>query len=270
MGSSSERDVLSGQDAEVLAALDEGAGQGRPFPYDDPLELTVYDELGPCPYLPGQVARMPLRIPLRRLSREEFDRRLEVGNRRQGRLLYRTQCPACTACEPIRLLVNEFVPGRTQRRVLRQGQSTFEVEIGPPELTRDRVALYNRHKQGRGLMREDGVLSAAGYEAFLVDTCCETFEIRYRAKGELVGVAVVDRGQDGLSAVYTYYDPEYESLSPGVFSVLTQVELCKRWRLPYLYLGLYVEGCARMVYKGRYTPHERLINGRWRRFDDPG
>jgi len=270
MGSSNERDLRSGQEAEVLAALEQDQGGQPSFPpYNDPLELIVYDELGPCPYLPGQVARMPLRIPLRRLSREEFDRRLETGNRRQGRLLYRTQCPACSACEPIRVIVDKFVPGKTQRRVLRQGERAFRVEFGPPELTRDRVALYNRHKQVRGLMRDDGALGASGYEAFLVDTCCETFELRYFVDDKLVGVAVVDRGDDALSAVYTYYDPDYEHLSPGVFSVLTQIELCRRWGLSHLYLGLYVEGCSRMTYKGRYTPHERLINGRWRRFDEP-
>ncbi len=238
-------------------------------PAEDPLELVVFDEPGPCPYLDGEVARMPLRIPLRPLTRGELDRRLAAGNRRQGRLLYRTQCPACSACEPIRVLVREFAPGRTQRRVLRQGARTFQIELGAPETTRERVALYNRHKRDRGLLREDGPLGATGYEAFLVESCVETFEIRYRHEGRIVGVAVVDRGAQSLSAVYSYYDPRYEHLSPGVFSILTQIELCRRWGLPYLYLGLYVAGCSRMVYKGRYVPHERLLDGRWQRFDAP-
>jgi arginine-tRNA-protein transferase len=265
MGSSSERDLLPDPVAGVVTP--DRPAEARAARQDDTLEIVVYDELGPCPYLTGQVARMPLRIPLRRLSRAEFDRRLEAGNRRQGRLLYRTQCPACDACEPIRVLTREFVPGRTQRRVLRRGQRAFQVELGPPETTRERVALYNRHKHGRGLMREDGALGVAGYEAFLVDTCCETFEMRYRIGGKLAGVAVVDRGERSLSAVYTYFDPSHAHLSPGVFSILMQIELCKRWNLPHLYLGLYVEECSRMVYKGRYLPHERLIGGEWRRFD---
>ena len=265
MSSSSEREVPPGPpEADDEDALDADALDA------DPLELTVFDEPSPCPYLPDQTARMPLRIPLRPLTRAEFDRRLATGNRRQGRLLYRTQCPSCEACEPIRVLVSDFAPGRTQRRVLRQGAQAFEVELGAPETTRERVALYNRHKRGRNLMRDDGPLGAAGYEAFLVETCCETFEIRYRVEGRLAGVAVVDRGEQSLSAVYSYYDPEYEHLSPGVFSILTQIELCRRWELPYLYLGLYVAGCSRMVYKGSYLPHERLLGGRWQRFDGPG
>ncbi|HSO00653.1 MAG TPA: arginyltransferase [Candidatus Nanopelagicales bacterium] len=260
MGTSSERDgLLGGAEADLLSP--------ERITHDEPLELVIHDELGPCPYLPGQVARTPLRVPIRALSRAEFDRRLEMGNRRQGRLLYRTQCPACVGCEPIRVLVDEFAMGRTQRRIFRRGEASFTVEVGPPDLSRERVALYNRHKRGRGLLREDGALSAAGYEAFLVDSCCETFEIRYRVERRLVGVAVVDRGERSLSAVYTYYDPAYERLSPGVFSILTQIELCRRWGLPYLYLGLYIAECPRMVYKGDYLPHERLVEGRWQRFD---
>lgn len=273
MSSSDERDLVSGWSGAGERLLDaEPPRDDRGEPEDDetePLELVVHDDLGPCPYLPDHIARMPLRIPLRPLTRPEFESRLAAGNRRQGRLLYRTQCPSCSACEPIRVIVSDFVPGRTQRRVLREGERTFDIELGPPETTREKVLLYNRHKLGRGLMREDGPLGPAGYEAFLVESCCDTFEMRYRVDGRLVGVAIVDRSAAALSAVYSYYDPEYEHLSPGVFSILQQIELCRRWGLPYLYLGLYVAGCSRMVYKGRYVPHERLVDGVWRRFDQP-
>ncbi|AUX23148.1 arginyl-tRNA-protein transferase [Sorangium cellulosum] len=257
MGSSGEREAASGHDVE-RPRRDEVAV---------PLELTVHDEVSPCPYLPGAEARMPLRVPIRPLTRAEFDRRLAAGNRRHGKLLYRTECPSCRACEPIRIVVRDFVPGRTQRRVLRRGEQVIDIEIGPPTITRQKIALYNLHKHGRGLMRDDGPLGAAGYEAFLVDSCCETFEMRYHIGGRLVGVAIVDRGQDALSAVYSFYDPELEPLSPGVFSILKQVELCRTWGLRYLYLGLYVEKCSPLVYKARYLPHERLIDGRWQRFD---
>src|SRR6266511_253674 len=77
----------------------------------EPPELVVHDEINPCPYLPGMDARMPLRLPLRTLTRTEFDQQLIAGNRRHGKLVYRTECPSCRACEPIRVLVNEFAPG---------------------------------------------------------------------------------------------------------------------------------------------------------------
>jgi len=99
------------------------------------------------------------------------------------------------------------------------------------------------------------------------DSCCDSFELRYRIGGELIGVAIVDRGERSLSAVYCYYDPSYGRFSPGVYSILYQLELCRRWGLPHLYLGLTIEGCKAMTYKRRYLPHERLIGGEWQRFE---
>lgn len=236
----------------------------------DPPELLVYDEATACPYLAGRDARMPLRVPTRMLTLQEFAERLRAGDRRQGVLLYRTACPSCQACEPIRIDVEQFEPDRTQRRVHRRGLKTFHVEIGPPEFSPEKVALYNRHKAGRGLSADGQDIDEAGYRAFLVDTCCESFELRYRLDGRLVGVAVVDRAEDALSAVYFYFDPEFERLSPGVFSIMKQIELCRAWGLRFLYLGLYIRDCPSMAYKARYLPHERRLEGRWRRFEGGG
>jgi arginyl-tRNA--protein-N-Asp/Glu arginylyltransferase len=197
---------------------------------------------------------MPLRVPTRMLTASEFGDRLRVGDRRQGVLLYRTACPSCKACEPIRLDVHEYTPDKTQRRIWRRGLAKLSVEIGPPELTLEKVELYNRHKRGRGLSPDGQDIDEAGYRAFLVDTCCDSFELRYRVDGKLVGVAVVDRSDDALSAVYFYFDPAFEPLSPGVFSILKQLDLCRAWGLRYLYLGLYIADCSSMAYKARYPP----------------
>ncbi|HRI08037.1 MAG TPA: arginyltransferase [Nannocystaceae bacterium] len=233
----------------------------------EPPELVVHDEPMACPYLPGREARLPMRLPTRWLRPSEFDARLRIGDRRQGVLLYRTACVECEACQPIRIDVHAFCPGRTQRRIHARGREVIGVELGPPEFSQERLGLYNRHKQGRGLATQDAPMDEAGYRAFLVDTCCDTFEIRYRVAGQLIGVAIVDRAQTSLSAVYTYYDPLFEALSPGVFSILTQIDLCRRWGLRHLYLGFYVEDCAQMAYKSRYLPHERRIDGVWQVFD---
>lgn len=245
-----------------------GTGTRRPRLLDgDPPELLVYDELAPCPYLEGEQARLPMRLPVRPLTEAEFDLRLRRGERRQGLLLYRPNCPSCRACEAIRIDVRRYVLNKTQRRILRKGNELFRIEQGAPTLTEDRVDLYNLHKQGRGLMGDGDPIDASGYGAFLVDSCVESFELRYRIDGELSGVAVVDRGSDGLSAVYTYFDPELHRYSPGVYSVLKQMEMCRQLGLRYLYLGLYVANCRSMAYKARYLPHERLVGGVWRRFD---
>ena len=241
-----------------------------------PPELLVYDEDTNCPYLANRVARLPMRLPTRPLTAAEFSERLHAGDRRQGLVLYRPNCPDCTACEAIRIDVEQFVPNKTQRRVHRRGQQSFRVEIGEPTLSADRVALYNKHKIGRELMGEGDPIDETGYGAFLVDSCTVSLELRYyvvepdgapRLPARLGGVAVVDRGSDALSAVYTYFDPELSLLSPGVFSILEQVELCKRWGLRWLYLGLFVGDCPSMAYKARYLPHERLLDGRWVVFD---
>jgi len=229
----------------------------------EPPELLVYDDPTPCPYLEGRQARMPLRVPTRMLSQAEFGQRLRTGDRRQGVLLYRTACPSCRACEPIRIDVALFAANKTQRRIYRRGLERLDVEIGLPELSAEKVALYNRHKHGRDLSPDGQDIDEQGYRAFLVDTCCDSFEIRYRRDGELVGVAVVDRSDDALSAVYFYFDPAFEPLSPGVVSILKQIELCKTWGLRYLYLGLYIGECPSMAYKATYLPHERLLHGRW-------
>ena len=230
----------------------------------EPPELVVYDEPAPCSYLPDQTWRLPLRLPVRTLTREEFGRRLIEGDRRQGRLLYRTACADCSACEPIRLNVRDFTANKSQRRVYRQGERDIETRFGPVGVNSERVELYNRHKNQRGLAAGESQASVESYRSFLGESCCETFEMRYRVNDELMGVAIVDRAEDALSAVYFYWNPSYRSLSPGVYSVLKQVELCRRLGLSYLYLGLYIGACEPMNYKARFKPHERLIGGQWR------
>ncbi len=240
---------------------------GREHFGPEPSELLVHDEPHPCPYLPGQIARLPFRLPLARLDRCALAARLRQGDRRQGRLLYRTECPACRACEPIRVDVTAFRPSRTQRRIFRRGEVLFTAEIGDPAASAEKLSLYRRHKLERGLLAPGESTSAAAYWQFLVDTCTETYEIQYRYRGALVGVAVVDRAADALSAVYCYYDPRFSRFSPGTYSILKQISLCQRWGLRYLYLGLYIAACRPMCYKAQYLPHERLIDGEWRPFE---
>jgi arginyl-tRNA--protein-N-Asp/Glu arginylyltransferase len=230
-------------------------------------EVLLHNGTSPCPYLPGQIARLPWRLPVRPLDRVEFGRRLAAGDRRQGVLLYRPTCATCTACQAIRLEVAAFEPTRSQNRTWRRGQNELQTVIERPAVSRDKVRLYNRHKIERGLLVGQELVDMVGYEQFLVETCTETFELTYHYRGTLVGVAVTDRAADGLSAVYCFYDPDYAWLGLGTYSILSQVALCAQWGLRHLYLGLYVPGCAAMAYKTRFLPHERLIDGQWQRFE---
>jgi leucyl-tRNA---protein transferase len=233
----------------------------------DPPELVVYDKPQRCPYLPERVARLPLRLPARPLSRGELDERLAAGDRRQGYVLYRTACPACRACEPIRIDVAAFVPSRSQMRAFERGERQLRCDLGEPIVDARRVELYNLHKQGRGLGDGQLPIDAEGYRDFLVSSCCDSFELRYRHRGVLVGVAITDRGTQSLSAVYCYYDPALSKLGIGTYSIMKQLELCRRWGLRHLYLGLYIGDCESMAYKGRFLPHERLLDSGWTKFE---
>lgn len=235
-----------------------------------PAEWVVYDGLTRCPYIPGQIARLPMRLPERSLEPPEFERRLAAGDRRQGMLLYRPRCPLCNACESIRLRLGEFRPTLSQRRALRRGDRDLEVIIGRPHASPEKVALYNNHKQGRRLWVGDDPIDLEGYEEFLVETCVDSIEIEYRFEGRLVGVAIADRSANSLSAVYCFYDPGLPQLSIGTYSIMKQLELCRSWGLEFLYLGLYVAECEAMTYKARFNPHERLVQGAWQRFPKAG
>ena len=226
-------------------------------------EQVVHDEVEPCPYIDGQEARMPLRWQLRSLSPEEVDDSLEHGDRRVGRMLYRTRCPRCTACEPIRIPVNDFERSRSQRRVWRKNQDVT-VEFGRARFSQERLDLYNRHKMERGLSRNERVMTQKGYEGWFLQSCCQTIEMRYRLDGRLIGVGIVDLGKQDSSSVYFYFDPDEKRRSLGVFSVLVETTWLRRRGGRYHYLGLYVGECRHLAYKADYHPHQRRIDEVWK------
>src|SRR5262249_34965292 len=139
-----------------------------------PREIVVFDMPHPCSYLPERTARLPYRLPLERLTPEQFDERLSEGDRRSGLHLYPTARPGGRACEPIRLDVNRFHADATQRRMLRKGDALLEVRIGVPVVNRQRVRLFNLHRDGRGLNRGEHPIDERDYADFLTDTCCDT------------------------------------------------------------------------------------------------
>jgi arginyl-tRNA--protein-N-Asp/Glu arginylyltransferase len=225
----------------------------------------VHDGLQACPYLEGRVARMPLWRQLRRLTLDETDARFARSERRVGTCLYRTECPACSACEGLRIPVATFRPTKSQRRVARKWEGRSRVELGPPTLSARHLDLFRRHKNERGLRKEDDEeIGAEGYVGWLVQSCTLTIEMRYFHDDALVGIGVVDLGRRAASSVYFYFDPDFGHLSPGTWSVLQELELCRRTGREHLYLGLWVEQSPHLAYKADFGPHERLRDGDWR------
>ena len=233
---------------------------------DELVEVLIHDSCEVCPYLPERTARMPLRLPSTTLTRRQMDLRLARGDRRSGPFLYRTECPSCQACEPIRIEVDRFEFSRSQKRVFRRGERELRVEVGEPIVDNQRVTMFNAHRDARGLVGRDGDIDEYGYDSFLVQSCCDSFEVRYRLEDELVGVAICDRGDESISAVYCHYNPVYRHLSLGTYSILKEIELCREWGVPFLYLGLYIVESPHMSYKANFLPHQRLIDGRWETF----
>jgi leucyl-tRNA---protein transferase len=231
-----------------------------------PPEIVVRDEEDACAYLPGRRARQPLRQPIRRLTAAEFDARLAAGDRRIGTLLYNQACAGCAACEALRVDVRAFAPSRSQRRAQAKGDAAVAVQLGPIVVDDARVALYRAHERGQGLDQGGRPpIGALEYESFFAMSCVEGLEVRYLVGGRLCGVAIVDRGERALSAVYTYWDPAYAALSLGTYSILTEIALARRWALDWLYLGLAVRDNRSLTYKLAFMPHERRVDGAWQR-----
>jgi arginyl-tRNA--protein-N-Asp/Glu arginylyltransferase len=232
-----------------------------------PLEIVVFDAPHSCSYLPGRIARLPYRHPLQILQPEQFDQRLAEGDRRSGVYLYRTQCPHCRACQPIRLDIDKFRPDATQRRMQRRGDAVLRVHIRPPIVDERRVDLFNFHRDGRGLGSGDLPLDEQSYAEFLTDSCCETLELSYWHGPRLVAVAIADAGKESLSAVYCFYDPTFRLLSLGTYSILREIDFCRETSRRFLYLGFFIAESPHMSYKARFRPHQRLIGGAWTEFE---
>lgn len=229
--------------------------------------VVVSDEEEPCPYLPGETSRLPLRLPLARVEGEAFDDLLEEGDRRAGPFLYRTACASCAACEPIRIDTGTYEPSRSQAKVWRRNEGTIEVAVGAPRVTGRHLEIFNRHKLERGLGEE--ATDAAGYVKQFLESCTDTLEVGYLLDGKLIAVSILDVGRTAVSSVYHFFDPDESKRSLGVYSVMKEIQLCRELGLQWYYLGLYVAGCRSLRYKADYHPHQRKQGGRWIEYPQP-
>jgi len=187
---------------------------------------------------------------------------LAKGFRRAGGHLYVPQCAECQACVPCRIDVDTFTPDRSQKRCLKRN-ADLTVHEAQPGFTHERHALYERYLHGR---HSGGGMDAADvddFQRFLSAPWSPTLFLEFRRNGELVGVAVTDVTLAGLSAVYTFFDPDDDARSLGTFGILQQVALARRRGIPHVYLGFWIAGHAKMDYKRRFRPLEIRRHGRW-------
>lgn len=215
-----------------------------------------------CGYLPGRASRNAFVDPEFPLTPARYGWLLEQGFRRSGVHVYRPYCQNCNSCIPARIPSQTFVPNRNQRRCLHRNDDLSLRVV--TRLTAEHYALYRDYLLSR---HAGGGMDAYNREAFHTFLECSWGEVRYweiRAGSRLVALAVVDETPRGLSAVYTFFDPDETRRSLGTYAVLRQIEDTKQRGMPHVYLGYWVPGSQKMDYKRHFRPLEVLRHGGWK------
>lgn len=216
----------------------------------------------PCSYLADREARSQVATPTHLINREIYSSLVRAGFRRSGIFTYRPHCDGCRACIPVRLTVSDLQANRSQRRAIKRHADLTVREL-PLRFVEAHYALYNRYQQARhpgGGMDED---NHEQYAQFLLQSHVDTRLIEFSEDGQMRMVSVIDVLDDGLSSVYTFYEPDLGRASLGTYNILWQAAQCITLGLPYLYLGYWIAESRKMAYKAAFHPLEGLIGGHW-------
>jgi arginine-tRNA-protein transferase len=217
----------------------------------------------PCPYIVGRAERKLVVELAGRGAALFYDELSRAGFRRSHRFAYRPACRLCSACVPVRIDVARFSDSRSTRRV-RNLNRTLAARLIGPTASVEQFRLFTAYQHSRHRDSDMAAMNYSEYRAMVEDTTVRTAiaDIRSR-EGDLVAVSLVDRLDDGLSAVYSFYDPTRERQSLGTWSILWLVEECRRADLPYVYLGYWIAESPKMAYKARFPALERLDGSAW-------
>lgn len=217
----------------------------------------------PCSYLAEQQAQNLVIDPQMEKTPWMYGQLIELGFRRSGTMIYRPNCATCEQCIPIRIAANQFKPNRSQRRTWKRCTELITVIDLPAIFNTEHFALFQKYLNQRHADGEMCQMNEVDYMQFLACNWLDTRFIEFRIEEKLIGIVVTDPIPDGLSAVYTYFDPDYSHLALGVFAVLWQIESCKQQNKPWIYLGYWIKACSKMSYKSNYKPHQAFLQNRW-------
>lgn len=215
-----------------------------------------------CNYLPNKDERLLVATDERLQNSESYTWLMAQGFRRSGDQIYRPHCIACNACQSVRVLVDEFIPSKSQKRNLKKNTSlTFKVSNTQQDNYYPLYELYIN------TLHTDGTMFPANYEqfaSFITNNLTKQLFVEVWHEDKLVIVAITDVLSDALSAVYTFYHPDYRANGLGVYSILNQIKLTQEYKKKYLYLGYQIDGCQKMNYKDRYFPYQILSTNVWK------
>ncbi len=230
-----------------------------PFIDTDIIEFSTLES--DCVYLKGKNMKMAYKY-IKDCSLSLSSKLVQRGWRRFGHYYSRPACEGCNECLSMRINVNQFQISKSARRVIKKNENT-RVLVRKPSISPDHLALYEKYhhymQQKKGW--EYYPITAESYaDLYATGHSSYGYEILYIKDEKLIGVDLVDFLEDGISAIYFYYDPDYAHLTLGKYSIYKQIEMAKIRDLEWIYLGYYVKDCDSLNYKEQYKPHEILLN----------
>jgi arginine-tRNA-protein transferase len=221
-----------------------------------------------CGYLPNKLAQSLIATPQHLVNAETYSGLIQQGFRRSGKFSYKPHCEICQECIPVRIILQDFIPNRSQKRACKQHQNLVTT-ILPVAFYAEHYALYAAYQKARHAndeLNQDNKSDendVEQYRHFLCETNVESVMVEFRENEELKMVSVIDLVYDGISAVYTFYETRDAKASFGTFNVLWQIEWAKTLNFPYLYLGYWIKDSKKMAYKQNFMPLEKLIGNEW-------